>query len=66
MLERDDLTDRDREALAMNAELQEERMEEIDKAQKLMSTAIQNIGKTLEKIDLELEEAKPRLLTLLK
>jgi archaellum component FlaC len=39
-------------------------MEEIEKAQTLMQNAIQNIGRSLEKIDEELEELKPRLLRL--
>nr|CAD2200755.1 unnamed protein product [Meloidogyne enterolobii] len=59
-----DLNDRDRESLTINIELQEERMEEIGKAQNLMRAAIQNIGLSLQKINEELGRLKPLLLKL--
>ncbi|KAL7075281.1 hypothetical protein ACQ4LE_006097 [Meloidogyne hapla] len=62
--EEKDLNDRDRESLTMNIELQEERMEEIGKAQTLMRAAIQNIGLSLQKINEELGRLKPSLLKL--
>uniref|UniRef100_A0A914I7A4 SH2 domain-containing protein n=1 Tax=Globodera rostochiensis TaxID=31243 RepID=A0A914I7A4_GLORO len=60
----DGLSERDREALRANIELQQERMEEIGKAQELVNTALQNIGQTLSNLNGELEEHKPLLLKL--
>ncbi|KAF7624720.1 hypothetical protein Mgra_00010005 [Meloidogyne graminicola] len=62
--EENELNDRDRESLTMNIELQEERMEEIGKAQTLMKAAIQNIEISLQKINDELARLKPSLLNL--
>ncbi|KAI1732601.1 SH2 domain-containing protein [Ditylenchus destructor] len=59
-----ELMDEAKELVTTNVGIQQSRVDDIIKAQNLLGVALKNIDQTIKQIDVELEQLKPRLLSL--